>query len=57
MSIEIVDVDNIDYDFGSGLSGYHLYQKVWKPIMGQVIKFAQEKKILLIDLLFLVQLR
>ena len=44
MSIEIVDVHNIDYDFCSGLRGYHLYQKIWKPIMGQVITFAQEEK-------------
>ena len=57
MSIEIVDVDNIDYDFCGGLYGYHLYQKMWKPIMGQVITFGLEKKILMIDLLFLVQPR
>ena len=44
MSIEIVDVDNIDYDFCGGLCGYHLYQKMWKPIMGQVITFGLEKK-------------
>ena len=44
MSIEIVDVDNIDYDFCSGLRGYHVYQKIWKPFIGQVITFAREKK-------------
>ena len=44
MSIEIVDVDNIDYDFCSGLRGYHVYQKIWKPFIGQVITFAREEK-------------
>ena len=44
MSVEIVDVDNIDYDFCSGLRGYHVYQKIWKPFIGQVITFAREEK-------------
>ena len=44
MSIEIVDVDNIDYDFCSGLLGYYVYQKIWKPFIGQVITFAREEK-------------
>ena len=44
MSIEIVDVDNIDYDFCSGLRGYHAYQRIWKPFIGQVITFAREEK-------------
>ena len=45
MSIEIVDVRNIHYDFCSGLRGYHVYQKIWKPFIGQVIiTFAQEEK-------------
>ena len=44
MSIEIVDVDNIDYDFCSGLCGYHVYQKIGKPLIGQVITFAREEK-------------
>ena len=44
MSIEIVDVDNIDYDFCSGLCGYHVYQKIWKPFIGQGITFAREEK-------------
>ena len=43
MSIEIVDVDNIDYDFCSGLHGYHVYQKIWKPFTSQVITIAQEE--------------
>ena len=44
MSLEIVDVDNIDYDFCSDLRGYHVYQKIWKPFIGQVITFAREQK-------------
>ena len=44
MSIEIVDVDNIDYDFCSGLRGYYVYQKTWKPFIGQLITFAREEK-------------
>ena len=44
MSIEIVDVDKIDYDFCSGLRGYHVYQQIWKPFIGQVIKLAREEK-------------
>ena len=44
MSIEIVDVDNIDYDFCSGLHGYHVYQKIWKPFTSQVITIPQEEK-------------
>ena len=44
MSIEIVDVDNIDYDFCSGLRGYHVDQKMWKPFTGQVITFPREEK-------------
>ena len=44
MSIEIVDGDNIDYDFCIGLRGYHVYQKIWKPFIGQVITFEQEEK-------------
>ena len=57
MSIEIVDIDNIDYDFWNGLRGCHVHQKIWKPFIGQVITFAREEKILMIDLLFLVQPR
>ena len=45
MFTEIVDFDNIDYDFCSALRGYHMYQKVWKPFIGQVITFAREQKI------------
>ena len=44
MSIEVVDVDKIDYDFCSGLRGYHVYQQIWKPFIGQVIKLAREEK-------------
>ena len=44
MSIEIVDFDNIDYEFCSSLRGYHVYQKIWKPFIGQVIAFAREEK-------------
>ena len=44
MSIEIIDVDNIDYDFYSGLRSYHVYQKIWKPLIGQVKPFTQEEK-------------
>ena len=44
MSIEIVDVDNTDYDFCSGLRGYQVYQKIWKPFIDQVISFAREEK-------------
>ena len=44
MSIEIVDVDRIDYDFCSGLHGYQVYQKIWKPIIGQVTIFARGEK-------------
>ena len=44
MSIEIIDVDNIDYDFYSGLRSYHVYQKIWKPLFGQVKPFTQEEK-------------
>jgi len=44
MSIEIVDVDNIDYDLCSGLRGYHVYKNIWKPFIGQVITFAREEK-------------
>ena len=44
MSINIIDVDNIDYDFCNGLHGYHVYQKIWKPFNGQVITFAREEK-------------
>ena len=45
MLTEIVDVDNIDYGFCSALRGYHVYQKFWKPFIGQVITFAREEKI------------
>ena len=44
MSIEVVDVDKIDYDFCSSLRGYHVYQQIWKPFIGQVIKLAREEK-------------
>ena len=44
MSIETVDVDNIDYDFYSGLRSYHVYQKIWKPFISQVKQFTQEEK-------------
>ena len=40
MSIEIIGVDNIDYDFYSGLRSYHVYQKIWKPLIGQVKPFT-----------------
>ena len=42
MSIEIFDIDNIDHDFCSGFRGYHVYQKIWKPFIGQVITSACE---------------
>ena len=60
VSIEIVDVDNIDYDFSSGLREYHVYQKMWKPFIDQVITFARKEKNPYgypYDLLFLVQPR
>ena len=44
MPTETVDVDNIDYDFCSGLRGYHVYQKIWKLFIGQVITLAGEEK-------------
>ena len=44
MSIEIVDVDNINDDFCSGLCGYHVYEKMWKPFIGQIITSAWEEK-------------
>ena len=44
MSIEIVDIDNIDYDIWNGLRGCHVHQKIWKPFIGQVITFAREEK-------------
>jgi hypothetical protein len=43
MSIDIVNLDNITYDFFSGLRGYHEYRNFWKPYVGQIITFAQEK--------------
>ena len=44
MSIEIVDVDNIGYEFCIGLRGYQVHQEIWKPSICQVITFAREEK-------------
>ena len=43
MFIDTVDVNNIVYDFCSGLRGYHVHQKIQKPFIGQVIAFAREE--------------
>ena len=44
MSIEIVDVNNINFDFYSGLRGWHFYRKFWKLFIGQIIIFSREGK-------------
>ena len=43
ISTEFVDVDNIDYDFCSGLLGYHLYQKIWKPFIAREEKSPYDR--------------
>ena len=34
MSIEFVDVNNINFDFCSDLLGYHGNKKLWKTFVG-----------------------